>query len=68
MGRVLRWILDFEGDLYDREIRLEFHRFLRPAMKFPDTAALQREIRKNAGETRAFFAEKESLNETGRAK
>lgn len=62
------WILDFEGDLYDREIRLEFHRFLRPEMKFPDTAALQREIRKNAGETRAFFAEKESLNETGSAK
>lgn len=49
------WILDFEGDLYGREIRLEIYRFLRPEMKFPDTAALQREIFKNAGETRAYF-------------
>lgn len=49
------WILDFEGDLYDREITLEFYRFLRPEMKFPDLAALQAEIRKNAEETRAYF-------------
>lgn len=49
------WILDFEGDLYGREITLEFHRFLRPEMKFPDLAALQAEIRKNARETRAYF-------------
>lgn len=52
------WILDFEGDLYDREITLEFHRFLRPEMKFSDLAALQAEIRKNAEETRQYFAEK----------
>jgi len=50
------WILDFEGDLYDREITLEFYRFLRPEMKFPDLAALQAEIRKNAEQTRSFFA------------
>ena len=49
------WILDFQGDLYDREITLEFHRFLRPETKFPDLAALQAEIRKNAEETRAYF-------------
>ena len=48
------WILDFQGDLYDREITLEFHRFLRPETKFPDLAALQAEIRKNAEETRAY--------------
>ena len=49
------WILDFEGDLYGREITLEFHRFLRPEMKFPDLGALQAEIRKNAAETRRYF-------------
>lgn len=49
------WILDFEGDLYDREITLEFYRFLRPEMKFPDLSALQTEIRKNAEETRRYF-------------
>ena len=52
------WILDFEGDLYDREITLEFYRFLRPETKFPDLASLQREIHSNAAETRAFFEDK----------
>lgn len=51
------WILDFAGDLYDREITLEFYKFLRPERKFPDLAALQAEIRKNAEETRAYFEE-----------
>ena len=51
------WILDFEGDLYGRELRLEFCKFLRPEQKFPDLNALQAEIRKNANQTRAFFGE-----------
>ncbi len=49
------WILDFEGDLYDREIMLEFYRFLRPETKFPDLSSLQQEIRKNAQETREYL-------------
>ena len=51
------WILDFEGNLYDQQITLEFYRFLRPEMKFPDLASLQREIRSNAQQTRLFFEE-----------
>ena len=50
------WILDFEGDLYDREISLEFYKFLRPEMKFESLSALQAEIRRNAAETREYFA------------
>jgi len=46
------WILDYSGDLYDREITLEFFKFLRPERKFPSLEALQAEIRKNAEETR----------------
>ena len=49
------WILDFEGDLYDREITLEFHRFLRPETKFDGLAALQAQIRRDAEETRNYF-------------
>ena len=49
------WILDYSGDLYDREITLEFYRFLRPEMKFPNLAALQAEIRRNADQTRAYL-------------
>ena len=49
------WILDYSGDLYGREITLEFYRFLRPEMKFPSLEALQQEIRRNAEQTRAFL-------------
>lgn len=51
------WILDYEGDLYGREIRLEFYRFLRPEQKFPDLQALKAEILRNAQQTRNFFRE-----------
>lgn len=53
------WILDFSGDLYDRQIRVEFYRFLRPEMKFPDLEALRREILRNAEETRAYLKSRE---------
>lgn len=49
------WILDFSGNLYGREITLEFYRFLRPERKFPFLDALQEEIQKNAVETRKIF-------------
>lgn len=53
------WILDYEGDLYGREITLEFHKFLRPEEKFPSLEALQAEIRRNAEETREYLAGRE---------
>ena len=49
------WILDFSGDLYGREIRLEFYRFLRSEMKFETLAALQQQIHQDAAETRRYF-------------
>ena len=49
------WILDYSGDLYGREIILEFHYFLRPERKFPTLEALQAEIRRNAEETRKYL-------------
>ena len=49
------WILDYSGDLYDREITLEFHYFLRPEMKFPSLDALKAEIHRNAEETRNYL-------------
>ena len=49
------WILDYQGDLYGKEIRLEFYRFLRPERKFPDLQALKAEILRNADETREYF-------------
>lgn len=49
------WILDFDGDLYGRELTLEFYKFLRPERKFPSLEELRGEIQKNAAETRKFF-------------
>ena len=49
------WILDFQGDLYGKEITLLFYAFLRPEKKFPSMEALQEEIRKNAAQTRIFL-------------
>lgn len=49
------WILGYSGDLYGREITLEFHSFLRPERKFDSLEALQAEIRANAAETRRLF-------------
>ena len=49
------WILRYAGDLYGREITLEFYKFLRPERKFPSLEALQEEIRHNAEQTEEFF-------------
>lgn len=49
------WILDYEGDLYDREITLEFYRFLRPEKKFASLRELKEEILRNAEETRQLL-------------
>ena len=49
------WILDFSGDLYGKDILLEFHAFLRPEAKFASLEALRKEIQKNAQQTRDFF-------------
>ena len=42
------FILDFDGDLYGHEIRMEFYKYLRPEQKFASMQALADEIRHNA--------------------
>ena len=49
------WLLDFSGDLYGKELTLEFHAFLRPEKKFPDLEALKTQIQKDAAQTRALL-------------
>ena len=51
------WILDYSGDLYDREITLEFYRFLRPERKFDSLEELKAEIHRNAEQTRALLGQ-----------
>ena len=49
------FILDFDGDLYGHEIRMEFYKYLRPEQKFVSMQALADEIRHNAQQTRDYF-------------
>ena len=49
------FILDFDGDLYGHEIRMEFYQYLRPEQKFASMQALADEIRHNAQQTRDYF-------------
>ena len=49
------FLLDFNGDLYGRTVRVEFYKYLRPERKFPSVETLAEEIQHNADQTREFF-------------
>ena len=50
------FILDYEGNLYNRQVRLEFYKFLRPEQKFQSVDELKARILHDADTTRAYFA------------
>ena len=52
------WLLDFEGDLYGKELSLELYAFLRPERRFADLSDLRNEILRNGEQTRSFFESK----------
>jgi riboflavin kinase / FMN adenylyltransferase len=45
-------LLDYQGDLYGRELEVTFHQLLRPERKFADAAELRRQIRADIGAAR----------------
>ena len=49
------WLLDFDGDLYEKYVVLAFYRFLRPEKKFDSLEELKAEIQRNALQTRKYF-------------
>ena len=57
--RTETWILDFDGDLYDREITLEFCAFLRAERKFDSLEELKQAVLRDAEKTREYFGNKE---------
>lgn len=42
------WILDFEGDLYDRELKVELLHFVRPERKFDSLAEVKQQVEQDA--------------------
>ena len=49
------WLLDFEGDLYGKTLTLEFHKFLRPEVKFDSLEGLKEQIQTDAQQTRQLL-------------
>ncbi|MEM5781002.1 MAG: riboflavin biosynthesis protein RibF [Lawsonibacter sp.] len=49
------FLLDFDGNLYGHEVRMEFFTYLRPEQKFSSMQALSDEIRRNAQQTSDYF-------------
>jgi riboflavin kinase/FMN adenylyltransferase len=50
--RVEAFLLDFEGDLYQRRLELRFVRYLHPDIKFPNTDDLVRQLHQDVADTR----------------
>ncbi|MBQ1678007.1 MAG: bifunctional riboflavin kinase/FMN adenylyltransferase [Oscillospiraceae bacterium] len=49
------WLEGFEGDLYGRELTLEFFRFLRPEQSFPDLEALRAQVERDKTAALSYF-------------
>ena len=49
------WLLDYSGDLYGRDITLEFIRFIRPEIRFPSLGELQMAVRADAEKTKEIL-------------
>ena len=51
-------LLDYSGNLYGRQARLEFYSFMRDEIKFDSFEALSEQIHRDAEAARAYFAAK----------
>ena len=49
------YILDFDGDLYGKFVRVDFYKFIRPEMKFTSTVELSRQIEKDTNDARVYL-------------
>lgn len=50
------YLFDFSGDLYDRAMRVEFHAFLRPELKYEGPEPLKRQIAADVEAAKAVMA------------
>lgn len=50
------YIVDFSGDLYGREVRVEIYSFIRGERKFPDADTLKAQIEEDVMSAKKYFA------------
>ncbi|WP_316929736.1 riboflavin kinase [Sphingobacterium sp. T2] len=48
-------VLDFNEDIYDRTVRIKFHKFIREDKRFDNLEALQQQIKEDEKTIRAYF-------------
>jgi len=48
-------ILDYSGNLYDRQCRVEFYKYIREEIKFDSLDDLSKQIKRDAEYAREFF-------------
>ena len=53
--RVEAFLLDFEGDLYQRRIELRFSRYLHPDIRFPTPDDLVQQLKRDVADTRRII-------------
>ena len=56
ISRLEAHLFDFDGDLYDQEIAVALHHFIRPERRFDGIDALTAQIARDADEARAWHA------------
>lgn len=52
------FLLDYEGDLYEKDVRIEFCTRLRDERKFEDLQSLKTQIEKDIAAAKSYFSEK----------
>ena len=55
IASVESFILDFQGDLYDQYVQIEFYSFIRPERKFTDAGELRAQIAQDIQKTKQYF-------------
>lgn len=56
------YLFNFSGNLYDKEMTVQFYKFVRPEQKFSDLNALKEQLHKDMEEGRIFWSERTIKN------
>ena len=50
------WLDGFEGELYGRQLTVDFYRYLRPEQKFDSLEALRQQVERDMAAALAYFS------------